>query len=62
MNKLTIPRRSQFELDLGTEDGQTMAEYSVVLTLVVLVFGIGAFFVLALAIIGEFDRITGILS
>lgn len=62
MNKLTIPRRTRLELHLGAEDGQTMAEYSVVLTLVILVFGIGAFFVLATAIIGEFDRITGILS
>ena len=62
MNKLTIPRRLQIELDLAAEDGQTMAEYSVVLTLVILVFGIGAFFVLAFAIIGELDRITGILS
>ena len=45
-----------------SEEGQTMAEYSVVLTLVILVFGIGAFVVLALAIAGEFDRITGILG
>jgi hypothetical protein len=29
---------------------------------VILVFGIGAFFVLAFAIIGELDRITGILG
>jgi hypothetical protein len=62
MKKLTIPGRTQFELDFRAEDGQTMAEYSVVLTLVILVFGIGAFFVLAFAIIGELDRITGILS
>ena len=62
MKKLTIPRRTQRELELGSEDGQTMAEYSVVLTLVILVFGIAAFFVLATAIIGQFDRITGILS
>lgn len=62
MNKLTIPRRTQLELELDAEDGQTMAEYSVVLTLVILVFGIGAFIVLATAIIGELDRITGILG
>jgi hypothetical protein len=62
MNKLTIPRRMQVELDLASEDGQTMAEYSVVLTLVILVFGIGAFVILAIAIAGEFDRVTGILS
>ena len=62
MNKLTTPRRIQFELDPAGEDGQTMAEYSVVLTLIIVVFGIGAFFVLATAIIGELDRITGILS
>lgn len=60
MNKLTTPRRTQF--DLAAEDGQTMAEYSVVLTLIIVVFGIAAFFVLATAIIGELDRITGILS
>jgi Flp pilus assembly pilin Flp len=60
MNKLTIPRRT--ECDLAAEDGQTMAEYSVVLTLIIVVFGIAAFFVLATAIIGELDRITGILS
>jgi Flp pilus assembly pilin Flp len=62
MKKLTIPRRTQLELDLGAEDGQTMAEYSVVLTLVILVFGIGAFVILAIAIAGEFDRVTGIMS
>jgi Flp pilus assembly pilin Flp len=62
MNKLTIPRRRQFELDLGSEDGQTMAEYSVVLTLIIVVFGMAGFVVLALAIAGEFDRVTGILS
>ena len=61
MNKLTTPRRIQFELDPAGEDGQTMAEYSV-LTLIIVVFGIGAFFVLATAIMGELDRITGILS
>ena len=62
MNKLTTPRRIQLELDPAGEDGQTMAEYSVVLTLIIVVFGIGAFFVLATAIMGELDRITGILS
>jgi Flp pilus assembly pilin Flp len=62
MNKLTTPRRIQLKLDPAAEDGQTMAEYSVVLTLIIVVFGIAAFFVLATAIIGELDRITGILS
>ena len=61
MKKLTTPRR-RFELDFAAETGQTMAEYSVVLTLVIVVFVIGAFFILATAIIGELDRITGILS
>ena len=62
MNKLTIPRHRQFELDLAAEDAQTMAEYSVVLTLIIVVFGIAAFFVLATAIIGQLDRVTGILG
>ncbi len=63
--KLRIPIRKHVELaeiDLEREDGQTMAEYSVVLTLIILVFGMAAFVVLALAISGEFDRVTGILS
>ena len=62
MKKLSTPRRTKFALDLAAEDGQTMAEYSVVLTLVILLFGIGAFVVLALAISGELERITGILG
>ena len=62
MKKLSTPRRTKFALDLAAEDGQTMAEYSVVLTLIIVVFGIAAFFVLATAIIGELDRVTGILS
>jgi hypothetical protein len=60
--KLRIPSRKQFEIDLEREDGQTMAEYSVVLTLIIIVFGMAAFVVLALAIMGQFDRVTGILS
>ena len=60
--KLRIPTRKQFELDLECEDGQTMAEYSVVLTLIVLVFGMAAFVLLALAVAGQFDRVSGILS
>jgi Flp pilus assembly pilin Flp len=60
--KLRIPTRKHFELDLEREDGQTMAEYSVVLTLIIIVFGMAGFVLLAMAIAGELDRITGILS
>jgi Flp pilus assembly pilin Flp len=49
-------------IELQDEEGQTMAEYSVVLTLVIIVFGIGAFFVLAAAISGQFDRVAAIFS
>jgi hypothetical protein len=60
--KLRIPSRRHYEIDLEREDGQTMAEYSVVLTLIIIVFGMAAFVVLALAVAGQFDRVTGILS
>jgi Flp pilus assembly pilin Flp len=62
MKTLTIPSRRHLELNLEDETGQTMAEYSVVLTLVLIVVGMGMFAVLALAIAGQFDRVTGILS
>lgn len=58
-----IPRRNEeLATDIRSELGQTMAEYSVVLTLIIVVFGIGAFAILAMAISGELTRITGILS
>ena len=58
----TISSRETIETVLAREDGQTMAEYSVVLTLIILVFGIGAFTVLAIAVAGQFDRVTGIFG
>jgi Flp pilus assembly pilin Flp len=58
----TISSRETIETVLAREDGQTMAEYSVVLTLIILVFGIGAFTVLAIAVAAQFDRVTGIFS
>jgi Flp pilus assembly pilin Flp len=59
----TSRRRSQeLDIDIRSEDGQTMAEYSVVLTLIIVVFGIGAFVLLALAISGEFSRVTSIIT
>jgi Flp pilus assembly pilin Flp len=58
----TSRRQNQPLIDLRSEDGQTMAEYSVVLTLIIVVFGIGAFVVLATAIAGQFDRVTDIFS
>jgi Flp pilus assembly pilin Flp len=60
--KLTIPRRSDIQAALEREEGQTMAEYSVVVTLIIITVGMVGFVVLATAIIGEFDRITDILS
>jgi Flp pilus assembly pilin Flp len=60
--KLTIPRRKDIQSVLERDDGQTMAEYSVVLTLIIITIGLVAFVFLATAIIGEFDRITAILS
>jgi hypothetical protein len=60
--KLTIPRRQEIETVVENEVGQTMAEYSVVLTLVVLVIGMGAFVVLALSVVGEYQRVTGLFT
>lgn len=60
--KLTIPRRQEIETVVDNEVGQTMAEYSVVLTLVVLVIGMGAFVVLALALVGQYQRVTGLFT
>lgn len=60
--KLTIPRRQEIETIVDNEVGQTMAEYSVVLTLVVLVIGMGAFVVLALALVGQYQRVTGLFT
>jgi len=60
--KLTIPRRQEIETVVENEVGQTMAEYSVVLTLVVLVMGMGAFVVLALALVGQYQRVTGLFT
>jgi Flp pilus assembly pilin Flp len=60
--KLTIPRRSDIQAALQQEEGQTMAEYSVVVTLIIITVGMVGFVVLATAIIGELDRITAILS
>jgi hypothetical protein len=60
--KLTIPRRTDIRAALEKEEGQTMAEYSVVVTLIIITVGMVGFVVLATAIIGELDRITAILS
>jgi Flp pilus assembly pilin Flp len=60
--KLTTPRRADIRAALEKEEGQTMAEYSVVVTLIIITVGLVGFVVLATAIIGEFDRITDILS
>lgn len=62
MKKLTQPRTLHPALDPRSEDGQTMAEYSVVVTLIVLVMGIGAFVAFALAVAGEFGRVTGLFD
>jgi Flp pilus assembly pilin Flp len=57
------PRRNNEPVfDFRSEDGQTMAEYSVVLTLIIVVFGIGAFFVLAAAVTGQLARVTSFLT
>jgi Flp pilus assembly pilin Flp len=58
--QLSTPKIEQ--PDLTSEAGQTMAEYSVVLAVIVLVIGIGAFGVLALAIIGQYERVTSYLT
>jgi Flp pilus assembly pilin Flp len=58
--QLSTPKIEQ--PDLTGEAGQTMAEYSVVLAVIVLVIGIGAFGVLALAIIGQYERVTSYLT
>jgi Flp pilus assembly pilin Flp len=46
---------------LAREDGQTMAEYSVVLTVITIAI-IGAFGLLGKSIVGSLDRVTGFLT
>ncbi len=50
------------KIDISAEHAQTMAEYSVVLTLVLIVLGLGAIFVLSGAIADEFGRIAAIFK
>jgi Flp pilus assembly pilin Flp len=60
---MKLPRqRHRFEIRLEDEAGQTMAEYSVVLTLILILIGMGAFAALAVAIISQLDRVTGLLG
>jgi Flp pilus assembly pilin Flp len=49
-------------IEIRDESGQTMAEYSVVLTVIIVVFGIGAFALLAIAVAAEYDRVTDLIT
>ena len=59
---MTNPNSRDMLETAAAEDGQTMAEYSVVLTLVLIVLGLGAIVLLSAAIAGEFDRIAAIFT